>query len=414
MNSDKSRIISLTEKLQRAAADVKILRNIAWPIEQKMSFFASKCQKLPEVEYPVYDSKPVLDEMMSIQKALDTTDPVDAWIGRIADKISASALLLSSRGQKSFFTHSTMLYGRPAATLKSYSGTTLDLAYRFAELFDSVKKDDLGAPPEACVLARALAEDMTKVVNAYFGDQAPEIVMDPTLASNVLAGRRRVSIRPTASFTDRDIEQLIHHELYVHVATSLNGFNQPYIKILSEGHAGTTKTQEGLAVFAEFITGSLDLDRVRRLSDRVIAIQMAIEGADFIQVYKFFLEKTDNPDQSFENAKRVFRGGIITGGAPFTKDIVYLEGLLQVHTFLSQSISTRHFDYLDLLFCGKMDIADLPVLKYLNEIGLINKPQFMPPWIQDKRFLLSYLTFSSFLNHVDLKDMNEHFERIIN
>ncbi len=150
-------------------------------------------------------------------------------------------------------------------------------------------------------------------------EHAPEVVMDPSLASNALAGRRRIAIRPTAQFNDKDVDQLIQHEAFVHVATSINGHLQPYLKILVEGHAGTTATQEGLAVFAEFITGNIDLDRLRRLSDRVIAIQHAIDGADFIDVYRYFLEKTDHPERSFQNAKRVFRGGVMTGGAPFTR-----------------------------------------------------------------------------------------------
>ena len=58
-----------------------------------------------------------------------------------------------------------------------------------------------------------------------------------------------------------------------------NGLAQADLKILAAGHPDTTKTQEGLAVFSEFITGSIELNRLRRLSDRIIAIQMAIEGA---------------------------------------------------------------------------------------------------------------------------------------
>jgi len=103
----------------------------------------------------------------------------------------------------------------------------------------------------------------------------------------------------------------------IHVATSLNGHSQTDLKILSASHPGTTKTQEGLAVFAEYITGNLDLDRLRRLSDRIIAIQMGIDGADFIDLYRFYLTKTDRPSDAYENARRVCRGGVITGGAPF-------------------------------------------------------------------------------------------------
>ena len=60
------------------------------------------------------------------------------------------------------------------------------------------------------------------------------------------------------------------------------------------------------------------------MSDRTIAIQMAVDGADFIEVYEFFLERIHSEEQAFENTRRVFRGGVLTGGAPFTKDIVYL------------------------------------------------------------------------------------------
>lgn len=56
----------------------------------------------------------------------------------------------------------------------------------------------------------------------------------------------------------------------------------------------------------------------------MLTIQMAIDGADFLEVYRFFLDRTGDPDQSFESARRVFRGGVITGGAPFCKDLVYL------------------------------------------------------------------------------------------
>ena len=75
----------------------------------------------------------------------------------------------------------------------------------------------------------------------------------------------------------------------------------------------------------------MDLNRFRRLADRVIAIQMAIDGADFLDVYRFYLERIGDREQAFENARRVFRGGLLSGWSPFTKDILYLEGLLKVH-----------------------------------------------------------------------------------
>ena len=61
------------------------------------------------------------------------------------------------------------------------------------------------------------------------------------------------------------------------------------MKILGSNFGSITKTQEGLAVFSELITGSIDVDRMRRISDRVVAIQMSIDGADFIEVFRYFL-----------------------------------------------------------------------------------------------------------------------------
>ena len=40
------------------------------------------------------------------------------------------------------------------------------------------------------------------------------------------------------------------------------------MKILGSNYGAITKTQEGLAVFSEFITGSIDIDRMSRISDR--------------------------------------------------------------------------------------------------------------------------------------------------
>jgi hypothetical protein len=134
----------------------------------------------------------------------------------------------------------------------------------------------------------------------------------------------------------------------------------------------------------------------------VLAIQMAIDGADFRDVYAYFLERTGDPDQSFESARRVFRGGVITGGAPFAKDLVYLMGLLQVNYFIRASFAAGRADCLALLFCGKLDLFDIPALCELYDLGLCRAPRFLPPWISDPRYLLAVLTFAVFTSRVSL------------
>jgi uncharacterized protein (TIGR02421 family) len=205
----------------------------------------------------------------------------------------------------------------------------------------------------------------------------------------------------------------VQHEAFVHAGTSLNGAAQTAFPILAAGHAGTTRTQEGLAVFAELISGAMDPSRLLRLADRVLAIQMSMDGADFLQIYNFFRDKTHDPHQAFENARRVFRGGVLTGGAPFTKDSVYLEGVVRVHNFLRIAVQETRVDCIRLLFAGKMDIEDMPAITALAAQGLCVFPRFLPPWARDLRFLLSYIAYSSFLNRMNLERVRDHYKDML-
>jgi len=50
-------------------------------------------------------------------------------------------------------------------------------------------------------------------------------------------------------------------------------------------------TQEGLAVLMEILTFSSTPDRLMRLINRVRAITLAEEGADFMDIFSFFKAK---------------------------------------------------------------------------------------------------------------------------
>ena len=119
------------------------------------------------------------------------------------------------------------------------------------------------------------------------------------LSAKATATSRKIKIRKNARFFEKDVQQLINHEALVHVATTINGRAQGSMRILGANYGAVTKTQEGLAVFSEFITGSIDIERMRRIVDRVLAIRMAIDGADFIEVYRFFMERTDLKNHGF-------------------------------------------------------------------------------------------------------------------
>ena len=405
-------IIKLSDLLFEASQSIRILRNISWAPKVGDQFLADKAQKLPVVDYPKVDVSETFTLLKKAKQLVPKDKLVRDWAEGIIRDLEQGAHLLQSLGTKKFYTHSDQLYGSPKSPLMDGESTSLDLANHFEGMYENLDGLDLGAPPDACILAPEVVGKIGDAVKKFFGDKAPEVYIDSDLASNAIAGRRRIRIRDTACFSDKDVDQLIHHEAYIHVATSINGKNQNKLKILGAAHPGTTKTQEGLAVFAEFITGTIDLDRLRRLSDRIIAIQMAVDGADFIEVYNYYLGQTDSKDQAYESTRRVFRGGVITGGAPFTKDIVYLDGLIRVHNFLRIMVAQGRADLMDLLFVGKLDIEDIPVMAMFEKEGLITPPEFLPPWMQDTRFLLTYLAYSSFLNSVKLTKIKEHYKEM--
>jgi uncharacterized protein (TIGR02421 family) len=412
LTNEADRIRHVSDLLYRASKSIRILSTISWSSSVRDTFFKQQARELPVVCYPDFDASVPLNIICEARRFLKDSK-VDKWLNRQATFLENSTRMLSACGTSDFFKYSAELYGKPLDVLLDGVSTPYALAVRFDEQIQSLAHIDLGAPDAACYLADTVAKEMDKAVKKMFKDDAPKVMVVDELSANALAGAKRIRIRRTACFTDKDINQLINHEAYIHVATSLNGLAQTDLKILAAGHPGTTETQEGLAVFAEFITGSIDFDRMRRLADRVLAIQMAIDGADFLDVYHYFLDRTGNEEQAFENSRRVFRGGVLTGGAPFTKDIVYLDGLLRVHNFLRSIVSSGRIDCLRLLFCGKLDIEDIPVLYELSERGLCQAPKYLPPWAKDMRFLLCYLTYSSFLNSMDLEPISAHYDVLL-
>jgi uncharacterized protein (TIGR02421 family) len=402
---EHDRIKTVARLLHEGCRPLRVLSTLAWSPEVKAAFLASGGQTLPEVSYTPFDPTSTIAAVHEARCLIVPITTIDLWLERQAQSIEQAARMLAAVGTSGFFEHGRLLYGEPSAPLRYLPVKPLALAHQVQESIAQLTRIHFDIAPPAYHSAAEVAERLEVAVKEHFGDQAPRIDLVDQLSANALATSKAVRIRRDARFTDRDYIQLLHHEAHVHVATSINGKAQVDLPILADGHPGTTRTQEGLAVYAELISGSIELDRLRRLADRVIAIQMAIEGADFIEVYRYFLEQTDQPDQSFESARRVFRGGIITGGAPFTKDVVYLTGLLSINYVIRACFAAGRADCLHLMFCGKLDLFALPALCELYAMGLCRAPRFLPPWISDPRHLLAMLTFTVFANRLDIEPL---------
>ena len=387
LENQKKRLENLSELIYRASLKVKILRHISWPPEVKYQFFKQNCQKLPEHSYPKFDSKELDQILLKIDGQLGDTK-YDLWLKNKLEDISLSANMLKASGTKTFFDISSKIYGLPSTLIHDGQTKPLDLSEQFYQIINSIDKTKLKLSKSSKISSHDVAKQISSKVSDHFGEFAPKISVVKHLSAKATATSKKIKIREDGVFYQSDIDQLINHEAFIHVATTINGRKQNKMKILGSNYGAITKTQEGLAVFSEFITGSIDIDRMRRISDRVKAIHMAIDGANFIEIYRYFVDKGISRKQAFENRRRVFRGGVLSGKYPFTKDLVYLDGFIRVYNFFRSSISQGKIECIELLFAGKMELDDLPVVYSMYKDGLVSKPSFIPPWAMN----LNYLT----------------------
>ena len=228
------------------------------------------------------------------------------------------------------------------------------------------------------------------------------------MVADAAAGADTIKLSQQAMFSDRDLRYLEVHEGWVHVGTTLNGTMQPYCFFLSKGSPSSSVLQEGLAVITEVVTFSSNPGRVRKIVNRVIALEMVRQGANFLYVFKYFIEGGLPDEDSYNNAVRIFRGSTPEGG-PFTKDLSYAKGFLLIYNFIRFAISQHRIDMIPLLFCGKVVLDDMPLLADLREHGLIIPPVYLPPPFKDLSALSAWMSFSLFLNKFSLTEIQKSF-----
>ena len=387
---------------------IRVLESIRWRPQVRERFFADDARELPEVSYTPLDPGPAREAIAVARTKFTGRTVVDAWLRGSADVLETTAEMLARVGTRDLSRHAQTLYGRPNDLFPNTDRTPLSLAKRIIRTTERAHAR-LPDPPPPNIPAGEAAEEIRIAVRAHFGPAAPEVTVVPGLTARAAAAPKRIRLRRGALFSDLDVRQLIQHEAFVHVATALNGKRQRAMPLLAANHAGTTRMQEGLAVFAELISGTLDTHRLLRIAHRVIAIDMAMEGADFLEVYRYFLRHSTDRIEAYESAARVFRGGVLTGGAPFTKDLVYLDGLVRMHVFVRAAVITARIDCLRLLFAGKFDLADLPVIAQLRRDGVCRGPRFVPPWVSDPRRLVAYFAATDVIGRTATAGLREHY-----
>ncbi|HEY6725645.1 MAG TPA: flavohemoglobin expression-modulating QEGLA motif protein [Polyangiaceae bacterium] len=388
------------------APRIKLLSQLSWPESSIESFLHSWRRgepELPKVEYRKDGCfAEARTELERIRDAADPSDPIEAYLGETASSYATAARLLDAAGTPDFLEFSRELYGDPYDRLPGTRLTHFEAARQLLDVTAPLRSVCSREEDQVCFTAEAVKREIQRRTDSFFAEYKLDVVIDSNLASKAAASATRVRLRDRTSFTEADIDQLVEHEAFVHSATALNGRLQP-IQSFALAAPRTTATQEGLATMAELITGSMDLSRLRRLALRIGAVKHAIEGADFIEVFRYFLRAGQSEDESARSAMRVFRGGDPRGKVAFTKDVVYLHGLIGVHTFLRRAISERRVELIPRLFAGRLTVGDVLRLEQQFERGVLWPGRFVAHWAADPRRLAAHLCFSIVLNRIELR-----------
>ncbi|MGK3961148.1 flavohemoglobin expression-modulating QEGLA motif protein [Sorangium sp. So ce118] len=394
---------------------LKLLDDIAWPREVEERFFASGEDRLPEVEYRV-DRDGLgrrIAELRELLLSIDGDAPALAWLRDNVRAQIQAAELLDAAGTREFSARSRELYGGARTRFFGGSLRNIDLAEHLTERLQVHGWDEASDPEEEPLDAAALRDQLAARVAARTPPLDIEIALDPRITAKVVAGMSRIRVRPEATFASWEAEGLWHHEVETHALTAHNGAAQPRFSFLRSGGPRTTRTQEGLAIFAELYSRSLSIGRLTRLAERVRLVDMAEQGASFLDLYRHLRERGAERRDAYFDAQRVCRGGLCEGGAPFTKDACYLAGLLEVYAFLAAVLRGGLRDEVELLVCGRIALDDIAVLAELRAAGALERPRYLPGWLRAWQTLLPYFAFTSFMDGIDLGPVERHFQELL-
>jgi uncharacterized protein (TIGR02421 family) len=419
----KESLKQLSESLIAIQKPVLILDAIKWPQSIEHQFFRDKAEKLPAVNRDYYLRNPInfnpavksaeLSQLhQQVEHRLGKNDPLGNILAATIEQYLTVIKLIESRGKPEFLSASRELYGSARDHLQGDKLTLIEMGQRLCHIFSLPAAKHLAAAYPKNISAETAVEQLQQRLKPYFADSVFTVKETDGIVSDASAGGDCIKVNTHSLFSSLDLQVLEVHEGWVHVGTTLNGRNQPWATWLSVGSPRITGLQEGLAVLIETLTFSSFPDRARRISDRVVAIDMAENGADFLDVYRHFLAQGLSQHDSYKIAQRVFRGGMVEGGSCFTKDLSYIKGFIETVNFIRSAILADKPELLPMLFVGKVALDDIPVLHQYQQAGLIEAPRYLPPMFRDLNGLYVWFGFSSGMSLLDIEGAQIHFKNL--
>lgn len=322
--------------------------------QEKRKFFARQYNYLPDFRYRQLNIDPYQFKEKLYRLPVDaiTDISIQTLYRSVIESYAGKIDLITSIGQTQFLYNSLRYYGEPDET---------DIENAKFLLYAQHKNGETELTYNSEQAKKAFEE----AVAAYGMNCKVEI------SSKLLAGamvnnmRKAIMINKSKLFSAMELDALIHHELGVHMVTTINSELQP-LKVFKLGLPGNTHTQEGLAILSEYLSGNLTFKRLQTLALRVLVVNMMIKKYDFSDTFQMLLDKYQiDQDRAFNITARVYRGG------GFTKDFLYLRGLRDVfYLYRNQNLNS--------LFIGKTSIAYLDLINELISRKILHPPKHLP------------------------------------
>lgn len=326
----------------------------------KKLFFESRYRKEPDFHYSPLKIDPF--ELKKSLYKLPITDMLDVSVQsmykEIINEYVVTIDMLESRGTEEFLYNSLKLYGRPNKVDVMNANYIIQSYGKEEEDRKNLSKTEIYD-----LFSNELKEWNLGGKIAFGKNMAARIMVNSV--------KKTLVINDKAKFSKNDIRLLSQHELGVHMLTTMNASDQS-LKFLSLGTPNNIETQEGLAVLAEFLTGTMHISRLKDLAYRVIAVNMMVRGNSFRDIFDYFIEEHDfDREKAFNLTARVLRGG------GFTKDYVYLRGFIKIYNYYNSGKS------LEELLIGKTSIEYSDLFNELISRGYLKKPKHLNRIFED-------------------------------
>ncbi|RNC89985.1 MAG: DUF1704 domain-containing protein [Allomuricauda sp.] len=318
--------------------------------KEKQRFFASKYTHEPEFKYPKVKFNPFKLQRLFFAQRLERIedDTIRTMYKDVINYYSNMIQCIETIGlAKSFYFNSLSVYGTP--TERDVQNAQFILHYPDEPMGSDMEQ--VYSPLEAADYFADFASRYSFPLNIKFSTHIAAEAMVSNSSQTLL-------VKKNVKFSKNQLLTLANHEIGVHLVTTYNGLQQP-LKILSNGLPKNVETQEGLAVFSEYMGGALTLKRLKELAYRVMASDSLIKGYSFADTFDLIHNKYKlNRNEAFTITLRAHRGG------GFTKDRLYLSGLRKIYKRYQAEES------MDILLSGKVALADEPNIRYLRKLGL--------------------------------------------